>query len=106
MQIASKIYTQSIKHLSSVERLRLATLILEDLTEEQSINFKNSDVSALKLLESLPEKRLFQTANEVDEYLRGGTRFVGTISLPSSGVVYLDTAPVIYSVEKHAVIGR
>jgi predicted nucleic acid-binding protein len=26
---------------------------------------------------------------------------VGTINLPSSGVIYLDTAPIIYSVEKH-----
>jgi predicted nucleic acid-binding protein len=27
---------------------------------------------------------------------------MGTLDLPSSGVVYLDTAPIIYSVEKHA----
>lgn len=70
MQNASKIYTQTIRHLPSFERLQLATLILEDLTEEQSVNFKNGDVSAWQLLESLPEKRLFQTTDEVDEYLR------------------------------------
>lgn len=27
---------------------------------------------------------------------------MGTLKLPSSGIVYIDTAPVIYSVEKHA----
>jgi predicted nucleic acid-binding protein len=26
---------------------------------------------------------------------------VGSLSLPASGVVYIDTAPLIYSVEKH-----
>jgi len=27
---------------------------------------------------------------------------VGTLSVPASGVVYLDTAPVIYTIERHA----
>ena len=27
---------------------------------------------------------------------------MGSLSLPPSGIVYVDTAPVIYSVEKHA----
>jgi len=70
MQKAIEIYRQSVKQLPSAERLRLAALILEDLTEEQSSDFKNGEVSALEMLESLPEKRLFQTTNEVDEYLR------------------------------------
>lgn len=70
MQNVSEIYTQSIRQLPPIERLRLATLILEDLTEEQSTNFKNGDVSAWQLLEALPEKRLFQTTDEVDEFLR------------------------------------
>ena len=70
MQNASEIYTQSVKPLPSVERLRLATLILEDLAEEQTGNLKNGNVSALGLLESLPNKRLFQSSGEVDEYLR------------------------------------
>ncbi len=70
MQNASEIYAQSVKQLSSAERLRLATLILEDLTEEQTVNSKNSEISAFELLESLPEERLFQTPDEVDRYLR------------------------------------
>ena len=70
MQNASEIYTQSVKPLPSVERLRLATLILEDLAEEQTGNLKNGNVSALGLLESLPNKRMFQSSGEVDEYLR------------------------------------
>jgi hypothetical protein len=70
MQNANEIYTQSIRQLLSVERLRLPTLILENLTKEQSIDFKNGDVSAWQLLESLPEKRMFQTTDEVEKYLR------------------------------------
>jgi predicted nucleic acid-binding protein len=27
---------------------------------------------------------------------------LGSLSLPESGIIYLDTAPIIYSVEKHA----
>jgi predicted nucleic acid-binding protein len=30
---------------------------------------------------------------------------VGTLTLPSSGLVYLDANPIIYSVEKHPVFG-
>ena len=70
MQNASEIYDQSVRHLPSAERLRLATLILEDLTEEQTVNSKTGEISAFEMLESLPEKRLFQTPDEVDRYLR------------------------------------
>ena len=61
MQNAKEIYTQSVKQLPPVERLRLATLILEYLTEEQTINFKTGDVCLWQLFESLPEKHLLQT---------------------------------------------
>lgn len=27
---------------------------------------------------------------------------MGTLSIPASGIVYLDTAPVIYTIERHA----
>lgn len=27
---------------------------------------------------------------------------MGTLTLPASGIIYLDTAPIIYSVEKHS----
>jgi len=30
---------------------------------------------------------------------------MGSLTLPSSGAVYVDTAPVIYSLEKHADYG-
>jgi hypothetical protein len=70
MQNANEIYAQQVRQLPSAERLRLAALILEDLSEVKSTNVKNGGVSALELLESLPEKRLFQTPNEVDRYLR------------------------------------
>ncbi len=43
---------------------------MDNLTEEQTVNFKNGEISAFELLESLPEKLLFQTPDEVDRYLR------------------------------------
>ena len=27
---------------------------------------------------------------------------MGTLSIPGSGIVYIDTAPIIYAVERHA----
>jgi len=68
MQNAQEIYAQKVRQLPSPEKLRLAVLILSDLTEEE--NFQNRKISALTLLEELPEERLFQTAEEVDDYLK------------------------------------
>jgi hypothetical protein len=70
MQNASEIYAQSVRQLPATDRLKLAALILEDLTEEQTAVFENANISALDLLESLPEKRLFQTPDEVELYIR------------------------------------
>lgn len=70
MQNATEIYRNSIKQMPSFERLRLATLILEDLTEEQTAPRETQKLSALELLENTNGERVFQTAAEVDEHLK------------------------------------
>lgn len=70
MQNAIDIYQESIKQMPSFERLRLATLILEDLTEEQAESGEAKKLSAIELLENQNDKRIFQTADEVDEHLK------------------------------------
>jgi hypothetical protein len=67
MQNAQTIYQQNIFRLPDSEKLRLATLILQDLTEE---NETRKNVSALDLLENLPAAQSFNSAREVDEYLK------------------------------------
>lgn len=67
MQDAQTIYQQNISHLPDSEKLRLATLILQDLTEE---NGTRKEISALDLLENLPKERVFNSSREVDEYLK------------------------------------
>ena len=66
MQNAQNIYRETVVRLPSSEKLRLATLILQDLSyENESANKK----SALELLESLPTERVFDSAAEVDRHL-------------------------------------
>ena len=70
MRNATEIYSQSIRQMPIAERLRLATLILEDLTAEQIAAQRQSNPSALELIENSQNKRIFQNADEVDEYLK------------------------------------
>lgn len=65
MQNAETIYQQCVLTLPTREKLRLATIILQDLSDEES-HFQ----SALDLLQSLPEKRVFASSEEVDSYLK------------------------------------
>ena len=67
MQNAQSIYQQNIIRLPNSEKLRLASLILQNLTEE---NGTRKETSALDLLENLPSARGFNSALEVDEYLK------------------------------------
>jgi hypothetical protein len=67
MQNAQTIYQQNISRLPNSEKIRLATLILQSLSEEDTANGK---VSALDILENLPTTRVFNSADEVDEYLK------------------------------------
>ena len=70
MPNSTEIYQNSIKQMPSFERLRLATLILEDLTAEQVASRANYKLSAFELLENLNGERIFQTPDEVDQHLK------------------------------------
>jgi hypothetical protein len=68
MTEVQEIYTNSIRHLPSGEKLRLAVLILNDLAEmEDSASQRRY---ALEILEGLPGGQLFKTSVEADAYLR------------------------------------
>lgn len=56
---------QTILPLPASEKLRLATIILQDL-----ISSEKSSQSALDLLQTLPEVRVFASSQEVDEHLK------------------------------------
>jgi hypothetical protein len=68
MQDAKEIYREAVSRLPSSERLRLAALILSGLTQEGETPVALSR-AAIELLEEMPDKRLFKTSEEADEYL-------------------------------------
>lgn len=65
MQNAQTIYQQTILPLPADEKLRLATLILQSLSEDE----KHSQ-SALDLLQNIEDSRAFASPKEVDEHLK------------------------------------
>ena len=65
MQDIQTIYQQTIFPLPNSEKLRLATIILQDLSSSQK-----SSQSALDLLQTLPNSRVFTSSKEVDEHLK------------------------------------
>lgn len=67
MQNAQNIYQQTIVSLPNSEKLRLATLILQDLSDE---NGSVEKTSALELLDNLKGERVFDSAAEVDRHLK------------------------------------
>ena len=67
MQNAQNIYQEAVVTLPNSEKLRLATLILQDLSEESGMA---EQTSALELLENLPEQRVFDSAEAVDRHLQ------------------------------------
>ena len=67
MQNAQNIYQETVVRLPNNEKLRLATLILQDLTEGQNADKKTS---TLELLENLPPEKIFDSAKAVDEHLK------------------------------------
>lgn len=58
------IYRQSILPLPDDDKLRLASIILQDLSGDLA-----SRTTALDLLQSLSEDRVFNSAEEVDEHI-------------------------------------
>ena len=65
MQDVQTIYQQTILPLPNSEKLRPATIILQDLSKAE-----NASVSALDLLQSLPDEKVFNSSEEVNEHLK------------------------------------
>lgn len=58
------IYRQTILPLPDGEKLRLASIILQDLSGDRM-----SKTAALDLLESIPKDRVFNSAEEADNHI-------------------------------------
>ena len=67
MQNAQNIYQETVVRLPNSEKLRLATLILQDLTDE---NMAGKQTSALEFLENLPPEKVFDSIEAVDRHLK------------------------------------
>ena len=65
MQDVQTIYRQTILPLPANEKLRLATIILQDLSDGEKFSG-----SALDLLQSLPDEKVFNSPDEVNEHLK------------------------------------
>ncbi len=65
MQNAQTIYQQTILPLPNSEKLRLATIILQNLSKSE----RNTQ-SAFDLLQSIQSERVFASTQEVDEHLK------------------------------------
>jgi hypothetical protein len=65
MQNAQIIYQQTIFPLPDSEKLRLATIILQNLTQETE-----SKVSAMDFLSNLPNEKVFENAEAVERHLK------------------------------------
>lgn len=65
MQNAQTIYQQTVLPLPNTEKLRLATIILQNLSKNES-----NSKSAFDLLQNMPNERVFSSAQEVAEHLK------------------------------------
>lgn len=65
MQNVQTIYQQTILPLPDSEKLKLATIILQNLA-----NGERESQSALDLLQSIQNERVFSSPQEVDEHLK------------------------------------
>ncbi len=65
MQDVQTIYQQTILPLPDSEKLRLATIILQDLSKDE-----NASISALDLLQSLPDEKVFNSPEAVNDHLK------------------------------------
>ncbi len=65
MPNAQTIYQQAVLPLPASEKLRLATIILQDLS-----NGERQSQSAFDLLQNLSNERVFASSKEVDEHLK------------------------------------
>jgi hypothetical protein len=67
MQDAQTIYQQTVLPLSDSEKLRLATIILQDLSGNGN---RDKQQTAFDLLQNMQTERVFSTAQEVDEHIQ------------------------------------
>lgn len=65
MQNAQTIFQQTILPLPDSEKLKLATIILQNLTNDE-----RESHSALDLLQDIQNERVFSSPQEVDEHLK------------------------------------
>lgn len=65
MQNVQTIYQQTILPLPKSEKLRLATIILQSLSDDTE-----KTTSALDFLENLQIEKVFKSADEVDRHLK------------------------------------
>lgn len=65
MQNAQTIYQQTILPLPDSEKLKLATLILQNLTNDE-----RESQPALNLFQSIQNERVFSSPQEVEEHLK------------------------------------
>lgn len=65
MPNAETIYQQSVRPLPSSEKLRLATIILQNLSQSET-----RSQSAFDLLQTIKKQQVFATSGEVDEHLK------------------------------------
>ena len=74
---------------------------LSHTNQTEGVGDGSQFASALEFLESLPVVSALKTWEEYERHLLEEKRRLGTLTIPSAGMVYLDTNSVIYSVEKH-----
>jgi hypothetical protein len=65
MQSVETIYQQTVLPLPSNEKLRLATIILQSLSQPET-----KSQSAFDLLQNIQNERVFATTQEVDNHLK------------------------------------
>lgn len=67
MQNAQEIYTSSVSQLPRDERLRLAAMILTELTHSETDVKPRQSIR--QMIQEMPAGRLFKNSAEADEYL-------------------------------------
>lgn len=68
MQSVEAIYQNSVMPLPLGDKIRLAKIIMEHVTEESAA--AGGGLTALELLDDIDRQGLFRDSNEVDEFLK------------------------------------
>lgn len=71
MESVQEIFIETVSHLSSDDKLQLASMILEDVTKRKAqANGITTRRPMIELLAEWEGQRLFKTSAEADAYLR------------------------------------